>query len=320
MPSPADLPQHRPDRPPQSNLERVFGFSDPHFNTFITLRQSTGLSAETLLEHSEAMAGHDNPIVKYAGGWAAAEVAMRRGGRLPISTRLAALERADATWSSAGAAFAAIRHHSYVRRLQAEYLGYELRATQGLAYIPTMTVVAELLAGAKVDNSAIEAKIQPTQKNLLELGKLSRDQSDQIPPNIIGTRRGFLAEVLTGLLMQSDRPLNLLILPASIRQVHHYRNELRADLVAMRLPSPTSTDRQYPRKLIQVTGDPSKAGMSHHASRVIVHTHTDLYDEHRTPADIFDAFAEREAGTLQDPDVDARLDVLARVITRRVTA
>ncbi|HWY78827.1 MAG TPA: hypothetical protein VNW29_00555 [Candidatus Sulfotelmatobacter sp.] len=249
--------RRRPDRQQTdqpSSLERAFGFVDPLFREYISMKSTKYASSRVLTILSSEMSHHTHPLVRYASGWVSAEAGMLRVRQrdrdrersYSLPGRLSAIEAAKNIWQEVKDDFQEAQQAASSSDTKADYLGFQLRAEQALAYIPSMRLAATLFSGREVPEEIRDILLRETRKNLTALGKNLTDLKGH-GKKFLDVRSGVRNEILSGLLLQEEQSPRYVILPASLRQDNNSMGYLRSDLVAVSLESP------YPKKLIQVT-------------------------------------------------------------------
>lgn len=238
-----------------SIIEKIHGFEDPSFRTYMGKR-NLDLPFDEVVELALKMNDHSHPVVKYSGAWAVAELGIKRpskkrtGRDNSLSFRLQALNAARKILQDTEPIFKKTRDAIVSPDHKADLLGFELRAEQALAYMPSLQLVAFLYSGQEVTELERDLLLGLTHKNLIELGKkgLAFSQKEIFTAKATGVSN----EILSGLLLQRGNS-KFVVVPASIRQDNNCNIQLRADLVAI------STEYPHDKKLIQVssTNDPS---------------------------------------------------------------
>lgn len=261
-------PASEPTRP--CNLERVFGLNNEPFRAYMQIEDlSRRSSVGALRELSEAMQTHDHPLVQYAAGWALAEAglfrATRRAAAHSAVDRIACLDQAAGIWDQSTEGFERQRKGSADKHEDADLHGFTLRARQARAALPLMRVVAGWLAGAEphatqTEKAVNESRTAQTAQSarLLEARKWGTELEI--------TRRGAANEYIASLLLHDQTPTEHVVVPASVRQDHHVRSNVRADLVAITVAG------SHPRIPIQIARQPKKSN-----TRLVFGSQQDLW-------------------------------------------
>jgi len=301
--------------------ELVFRLRDPSFRSYMLMEDTNSVSPRELLRLSTDLAGsaHAHPLIQYAAGWAAAGAALHRDRlsaqvthQFPIEERQGALVTASRMWMDAEGSFRdAGAAAASEPEVAADFLGFELRASQAVAYLPLMRLVANWFTGVELPEGQITTAIQQSKESLVALatrivGLPSKDKYSNM------SKSGMYSELLSGLLPLSDPAHQVVVLPASVQQDNNPNEDLRADLIAV------STGLHHPDGFIQVTADPDiKKGKT--KRRLYVRAYKDLVlSPNQRPYHTLRAFLDRENGSLENLDISIKLDDLSRELSGRM--
>jgi len=233
-----------------SNVERVFGFEDEAFNVYMGAQSH--LKFDDLAEVSATMAESEHPLVRYAAGWAAAEMALNREVRngyqkvtktVPFFERTQCLDNAVRSWKSAAEDLPAYREAQENIERRDQVHAIELRLLESLAYVPSMENAAAMLAGEHIDHDATEKRQQTRERTAALAEFVVASLKGRTPRPIMV---GVVSELACGIAGQCDPAEKYTVLPASFRQDNNKRAPLRADYIAV------SGEGLHPKTLIQV--------------------------------------------------------------------
>jgi hypothetical protein len=298
--------------------ENKFGFRNQQYRSYMLLVDTNWVSPDELLSLSAGMKdkAKDHPLVASASGWAAASAALHRDSftadsvhQLSVLERLGALHFASKMWKLAEKDFEKARMTTADPEDASELLGFELRTSQALAYLPNFYLAANWFGGNELPEQEIKDLTQLTRSRLIQLA----GEVDKIPHSQFTQRvkSGVNSEILTPLLASSSPSCEVIFLPASIQQDNNNDEDKRADLVAVTRRLGHRSD------LIQVTADlnVTKTGTKR---RMYVRTHKDLVLKgHRVPRSTLEALLKRERGGSLDMATNFGLNQLAADLANR---
>lgn len=205
----------------RSRLEHALDFDHLGFREFMASKSN---SPDNLCRFSEIMADSDNPIVQYAAGSAAAELALYRPGpagmhTLALSDRLDALEMAQTCWTAASRNIDAYRDSQALSIRKDQVVSNGLRIQRNLAYLPLMEVGAAWLAGEPLSADEVKVKREITQKSALEVGRcVASLPPDMSLPRNRGQKLRLIAETLCGLIANADLSGPYVTIPTPLRK------------------------------------------------------------------------------------------------------
>lgn len=229
---------------PVSRTEEVFDFRNLGFRQYMALKASRG--GPNKLRHArDAMANSGHPLVVYAAGWAAAELALHRTkpqegrplSQVALTERIENLKTAQTLWASVGPGMNDLRESQPSQDRQLRVRDINVRRRQAIAYLPLMEVGAAVLAYEPYSRDHIEwyrhhawGQSVAEADNMLFLP--SRDRLSR------ETKAGLIAEAICGLIGQQDARFHHLVLPASFRQDNGVDKRFRADFLALDTKAP----------------------------------------------------------------------------------
>lgn len=205
------------------------------------LASTSAAGAVEILEDCAFTLGEkDHPLLRYAAGSAAMELALRpcKGG---VSSAYGTFERRQELLRFAKPhyllAAMGLSEMSKGAKYALQLAGMEVQALHTVAYMPLAEIAASWQARHKLDSDSIDALHNKTRTALAHLGEfvLGINSGDAIRS---GVRTGLMSELACGMVGQVDEPSHYLLLPGSLRQDHNRRHGLRADLIAMSAQTP----------------------------------------------------------------------------------
>jgi hypothetical protein len=222
-----------------TRLEEVFGFRNEAFGQYVHTVALAEVRPRYLMTMAVRMLDDRHPLATYAAGWAAAEAgqyAFKEDRHDPadmpsIDERLNALGIAGKLWRKSRVGFEALRLQSRDEHVAANMLGFELRARQSRAYLPTMRTIAQLRGGGEVSEASEADSLHQTWRNVINVGNLVLQTVDT-RGEYGDTRTGIMNELISGPVLQRGLPDHYIV-PASVRQDNHVRPSMRTDLAAI---------------------------------------------------------------------------------------
>jgi hypothetical protein len=297
-------------------LERIFGFQDPAFTAYMRTKEE---NVGRFREIYDDLAKADHPILQYAAGSVAMEMALSRGlhSTSPngsLADRRVLLENAKTAWEQSIEGFKTLwRAGSYPeRRAQRNQMRY--RVMHFLAYLPLMDVVASQYASRMLTPDQIAEKRQATNEAVVELS----ERLFTMPFNTTRdsqTQAGLLGEVACGIIAQFESP-GYICVPAPLRQDHHPLASKRGDLMAL---TPHSRRKKWPVQVKNNMDNVAEA-VKNSKNQVLVDASRDLVLKPGwSLGKTVRGFTEVVNGKATD-ETRARLTVVGRVMTQRLDA
>lgn len=269
-------------------------------------------------EYGDAMAESEHPIVQYAAGWVAAELALYRGRNASAGKKVGYEDRqehlaiATERWNMAADGMPALRSTITGSDLRASLYGIELRLLEALSYVPKMEVGASVLARADMGNAERQARYELTRQRTARLARFVLD----LPPEsnaMHAVKVGSVSEVACGAVGQSYDQGQLTIVPSSFRQDHHAKRYLRSDYIAI------SHEYPFKKSLVQVTTSQEHGGWAIRRYCKVVANRDLLLGPDRTVADTLVAFEKSVVGGANPKD-QRRLRAIARQLYTSIVA
>lgn len=210
---------------PPSSWEETFGFEHPGLRTYMASSDNT---VEDLLEHVSSMENDNHPVVRYAAGWAAAEVGLYRLGphnckeQVVRQYRQEVLETADEHWNVASRDISAWRQEQPTLETASQARMIEVRLAQALAYVPLMGVAASWLAGEPLGKRLTQKIQQNTRQRSIDVGVMvcHLQESDFIENG----KAEMAGEILCGLACQTAQLQKYTTIPTPPRSGRYGRS------------------------------------------------------------------------------------------------
>lgn len=232
---------------PQSNLEFTFDFRDPVFYSYINIVEPGSPYAPPLhlIRMAVAMSKHHHPLVRFAGGWAAAEAGTINRwfgikNRWTLPHREEALDIGNSIWLG-------IDDDEWEQfappdddRLQAQMWSFNMRQHIAMAYLPSLQLAARARVGEPVTAQEAYERFKRVKQGLMPTIRtlLADPDSATIHSRAM---RGLAREIAAAWMLQheflqlapppKDTPQpEYVVTPASLRDDHHRRPADRCDL------------------------------------------------------------------------------------------